>query len=60
MYLKLGIHFNKEEENETMYCMATDFSLDWPFVATMKGVCKQVSCLLECVIAHRQLKNLMF
>ena len=27
----------------------TDFSLDWPFVATMKGVCKQVDASLECV-----------
>lgn len=27
----------------------TDFSLDWPFVATMKGVCKQVDTSLECV-----------
>ncbi len=26
----------------------TDFSLDWPFVATMKGVCKQVDPTLEC------------
>ncbi|MGN1343307.1 MAG: S-adenosyl-l-methionine hydroxide adenosyltransferase family protein [Traorella sp.] len=25
----------------------TDFSLDWPFVATMKGVCKQVDPTLE-------------
>lgn len=27
----------------------TDFSLDWPFVATMKGVCKQVDASLECI-----------
>lgn len=27
----------------------TDFSLDWPFVATMKGVCKQVDPALECI-----------
>lgn len=27
----------------------TDFSLDWPFIATMKGVCKQVDPTLECV-----------
>lgn len=27
----------------------TDFSLDWPFIATMKGVCKQVDPTLECI-----------
>lgn len=27
----------------------TDFSLDWPFIATMKGVCKQVDPALECI-----------
>ena len=27
----------------------TDFSLDWPFVSTMKGVCKQVDPTLECI-----------
>lgn len=29
--------------------LQTDFSLDWPFVATMKGVCKQVDPCLECI-----------
>lgn len=27
----------------------TDFSLDWPFVATMRGVCKQVDASIECI-----------
>ena len=27
----------------------TDFSLDWPFIATMKGVCKQVDPTLELI-----------
>ena len=27
----------------------TDFSLDWPFIATMKGVCKQVDPSLELI-----------
>lgn len=27
----------------------TDFSLDWPFIATMKGVCKQVDPTLEII-----------
>ncbi len=27
----------------------TDFSLDWPFIATMKGVCKQVDPELELI-----------
>lgn len=27
----------------------TDFSLDWPFIATMKGVCKQVDPTLDIV-----------
>lgn len=27
----------------------TDFSLDWPFVATMKGVCKQIDDTLDII-----------
>ena len=37
----------------------TDFSLDWPFVATMKGVCKQVDASLECVDSTHTIEKFM-
>lgn len=27
----------------------TDFTMDWPFVSTMKGVCKQIDPEIECI-----------